>query len=458
MKRAVITILGTITCYNLKTGEYDKTRRAFYEVEGKLRDVIKLKHSNYTNMFPIIIENFKDNYEIVPIYTDFSKQRQIEVLLKCEDDHLHLSEKYIEEMFKRGIYIEDENNFKEILKEIDKKIREYDEVIIDVSHGFRHLPILMTIDLIVTSLKNESKDKIKYILFAEEIVKDKHYKIVDLSEYLELANLAFIINIFKDNYSVSNHIKVKSPEYKEIVELMQKFSKDLMGLSIDNLLDEKDGISTKLIEKLKELEGKDIILFKDEIQTIRGKLERVYTKKEHRYQTFYYIAEDVASEERGYLAVAISLIFEGVSFYLYTSLKKSSSKLESFFDSLEEKAEKEKDFTFYDILDLCRGVFGFSKNVFKVSKKLQSDVTDEIKDELFKAKNRILKLFGFYKPITKHPLIALINDTKNLRNNLLHANSGDKVEDVNDEVKKLLKRYKKLLINKGDKNGTSNNN
>jgi CRISPR-associated DxTHG motif protein len=446
MKKAVITILGTVTCCNPTTGKCDKTKRAFYGIDEKLQNVIKLKHSNYTNMLPIVIEIFKDKYDIVPIYTDFSKQKQVEVLLKCEDDHLSLSNRDIEEMFKRGIHIEDENDFKRILKEIDKKIRECDEVIIDITHGFRHLPILITIDLIVTSLKNENEDKIKNILFAEEIIKNKQYKIIDLAEYLELANLAFIINTFKDNYSVSNHIKVKSSEYKEIVELMRKFSKDLMGLSIDNLLDEKNGVSTKLIKKLEELENKDIILFRDEIKDIRKKLEKVYTKKEHEYQTFYCIAEDVASEERGYLAVAISLIFEGVSFYLYTALRSKSDKLKDFFDNLEERTKKERNFTLYNILDLCRGVFGFSKGKFKVPKKLQKDVTDEIENELFKAKKSILKFFGCYKPITKHPLISLINDVRDLRNNLLHANSGDKVADVEKEVKDLLRRYKTLLL------------
>jgi len=447
-RRAVITILGTIDCRN------DKNNRAFYEVDEGLKDVIKLKHSNYTNMFPIVIESFKDKYEIVPVYTTKknnkkgSKEIQEEVLTKCEDDHLSLSNDYIKEMFEKGIHIKDENDFKGILKEIDKKIREYDEVMIDVSHGFRHLPILMTIDLIVTSLKSENKNKIKHILFAEEIEQFKHYKIVDLSEYLELANLAFIINIFKDNYTVSNHIKIKSQEYKEIVELMQKFSRDLMGLSIDNLLDEKDGVSIKLIEKLKNLEDKDIILFKDEIKDIRKKLEKIYTKKEHRYQTFYYIAEDVASEERGYLAVAISLIFEGVSFYLYTALREGSPTLKKFFENLEKRVNMEKDFTFYDILDLCRGVFGFGKDKFRFSKKIQNDVTDEIKDELFKVKNNILRSFGYYKHITNHPLISLLQDTKKLRNNLLHANSGDKVENVSKEVENLLKRYKKILIDK----------
>jgi hypothetical protein len=231
---------------------------------------------------------------------------------------------------------------------------------------------------------------------------------------------------------------------------MQKFSKDLMGLSIDNLLDEKNGISTKLIKKLEELENKDIILFRDEIKDIRKKLEKVYTKKEYEYQTFYCIAEDVASEERGYLAVAISLIFEGVSFYLYTALRSKSDKLKDFFDNLEKRAKKQRNFTLYNILDLCRGVFILEKegdkyyiHYRKTGKKnlyrKPDFVSDDILKELFDKKQEIIKEKG-------RKLIYLLKDSKNLRNNLLHANSGDKVADVEKEVKDLLRKYKTLLL------------
>jgi len=459
MKKAVITILGTISCCDIEGENCNEQKRAYYETDDKIKEVLTLKYTNYTNMLPILIENFYPEYELVPIYTEDkydnegklikgSKTIQASVLKKCENDKFSNIEEISEKIFANGIPIKNENDFKTILKNIDKKIREYDEVVIDVSHGFRHLPILMTVDLIVTSLKSESKDKVKNILFAEEVQKNKRYKIVDLSEYLDLASLAFIINIFKDNYTVSNHIKIKSKDYKELIKLMQKFSKDLMGLSIDNLLNEKDGVVIKLIEKLKDLEGKEI-LFKEEIKTIREKLETVYTKKDHRYQTFYYIAEDVSDEKRGYLAVAISLMFEGISFYLLYALQEKSFKLKKFFNILTKKAEKnEEKLTYYDILNLCRSVFLFNEKGIIISKKLNEDVSDEVKECLFKTKNEILSDFGFYSNIVDHPLIKLIKDTQILRNNLLHANSGSKVIDVNKEVRNLLKRYKELLIEK----------
>lgn len=49
--------------------------------------------------------------------------------------------------------IKNENDFDEIFSIIDKIVSGYDEVIVDVSHGFRHLPILMIVDVIIRARK-----------------------------------------------------------------------------------------------------------------------------------------------------------------------------------------------------------------------------------------------------------------------------------------------------------------
>jgi CRISPR-associated DxTHG motif protein len=447
MKKAVITILGTISCFDKKTKTFTQNKKAEYIADEKLKDLINLKNETYTNMLPILIENFYKDYKIIPIYTELSKDIQKAVLKECEK--LKNNEEIIDNVFKNGIFLKDETDFKTILEKIDKKIKKYNEVIIDVSHGFRHLPILMTIDLIINSLKENNK--IKNILFAEEIEPLKKYKIIDLTEYLELANLAFILSLFKENYSISNHINIKNKEYKKVVELMREFSINLIGLSIEHLLKK---ITPSLKKELQKLLTKNEIFFKDEIIKILEILNKTYTFKTypHRYQSYYYIAEDVASDEKGYLAVAVSLIFEGVSFYLYTNLRDYSPKTKEFFKKLKKRTKSEKNFTDYDILNLCRGVFNFPEETFeetfKVDFKIKKDFNDEIKKELYKAKNKLLKSYNYKGKIKNHPLIKLIKEARILRNNLLHANSGGHIEDVKEKVKNLLEKYNKLIISR----------
>ena len=243
MKKAVITILGTITCCD-KDGNWNKNNKAIYEVDDRVS--LSLKNKFYTNMLPILIEKYYKEYDIVPIFTNEAKEKQCKVLRECED--IENVDEVIEKIFKNGIELKDENDFKLILELIDKKISEYDEVIVDITHGFRHLPILMTIDLIITSLKNKSK--VKNIFFAQEIEKFKKYKIIDLKEYLELSNIAFLINTFRANYTVSNHIEVSKEEYINLRNLMKQFSNNLMALSIDYLL---DYVTPNLINSLNSL-------------------------------------------------------------------------------------------------------------------------------------------------------------------------------------------------------------
>ena len=57
----------------------------------------------------------------------------------------------------------------------DKK---YEKIIIDVSHGFRHLPILMIIDSVIANF--DERDRIEKIIFTKQIEENERYEIIDL--------------------------------------------------------------------------------------------------------------------------------------------------------------------------------------------------------------------------------------------------------------------------------------
>jgi CRISPR-associated DxTHG motif protein len=437
MKKAVITILGVISCKKYEDGkiEYKKESRAHYEVSDELENILTLKNSNYTNMLPVVIENFYPEYDIVPVYTTGSKKIQTEVLKICEDDHIENVDKVIKEIFDKGIFIEDENQFRAILTKIDEKIREYDEVIIDVSHGFRHLPILMTIDLIITSLKE--KGKIRQILFAEEIVQYKKYKIVDLKHYLELSNIAFLINTFKDNYTVSKHIQLRDKEFLKLAKTMRQFSDNLMGLSIEHLL---NYIVPKLLTEIENIKDE---LFSDELQEIKRHIQSIYTKKEHRYITFYNIAKDV--KDKGYLVLAISLMFEGIGFYIKSAFSALDENLKLYFDEFEKKIENQ-ELSYYDMTNLTKAIFTIQKGSLREVEGYNFGSSN--KDKFYQFRNQ----FCFGEKSDK--FIKLLKSVRDLRNNLLHANSGETIENITGEVNNLLREYKRLII---DDNYLSNN-
>ena len=59
MKKAVITILGTITCCD-KDGKWNKNNKAIYEVASDVN--LDLMYERYTNMLPILIEKYYEKY------------------------------------------------------------------------------------------------------------------------------------------------------------------------------------------------------------------------------------------------------------------------------------------------------------------------------------------------------------------------------------------------------------
>ncbi len=74
MRKAIITILGTIL------PPRDGQEKAKYYFSDELQDKFKLKKERYTNMLPLLIDNFQDYGDIQSIYTNLSRQRQITVL------------------------------------------------------------------------------------------------------------------------------------------------------------------------------------------------------------------------------------------------------------------------------------------------------------------------------------------------------------------------------------------
>lgn len=120
MKKAVITILRM-------AGRNSK--EASYIFEGN-----KLK---YYNTLPLLINYYRASYEIVPIFTKDAKELNIEILQKS-----NIKDSFINKIFDEKNLIKDDKNFDKIFKIINDRSGDFDKVIVDVSHGFRHLPIL----------------------------------------------------------------------------------------------------------------------------------------------------------------------------------------------------------------------------------------------------------------------------------------------------------------------------
>jgi CRISPR-associated DxTHG motif protein len=420
MKKAVITILGTIG------SRFDSQKKELVLDDKSIvseyySDTVKSIVSNKNiNTLPLLIDNYKEKYDIIPISTSVAKDIQIGVLEKLENKTYDIN------IFKDDYLIQDENNFNDILSQIDTIINQYDTVIVDVSHGFRHLPILIIIDLIMQNIKNSKK--IEHILFAQEEIKpDKseniegQYKIIDLKDYLDLSNLSFIITNFKDNYTISSNINISNHKYKRLIQCMRSFSRDILALSMHNLL------TNTIDELIKEIDTvKDNFILKDDLIQLKEHLQVFKFNGQKKYVLYFNIAKDLMQKD--YLLQSVNLVHEAKLIYLKSAIKSQNDFNYQLIEKLENQIKKNptKKLNTYKLLADCQYIYTDNRNKVNI---FNPDGVSRIKNSIGKTNSKFVEF--------------LFDD---LRNSLSHANSLEERDNVKGDVAKNIQKFEQLCI------------
>jgi len=421
----VVTILG-------KGYVKEVEERPIYEYDEKLKNSYSLKKQRYTNMLPLLIDNFGVQ-NIVPIFTEDARDDQIKVLEK-EFKTSHI------EIFNNKNFIRGDTDFYEILRIINEATNEDNEYIIDLTHGFRHIPILATISLISQSLSDTNK--IKHIFFAKEIINQKEYEIIDLKEYLELANMSYMLETFDKNYTVSFVAAFENEDFENLRGELTKFSNDILANSL-KALENRFDVVLQYIENIKKNE--QIFTFRTSLDKIKEHIEnlkQISTKID--YQKLYEMAKVL--NKKGYLLNAITLLFEGIGYYCVSGLEKISPKVEAYVREFKNSG-------FFDSYDLTNQ----SRNLIKIGREMKSYLfgTEKAQTHFGLSEKKAKEYLGDIKNSICNKLerIPDIEEFKNfiiaaekLRNNLAHGNSSDEIANTKLNFKRLLEDYKKFCI------------
>lgn len=421
MKKALITILGI-------SGDPQKGEPASYELNGK--------YYNFYNTLALLIQEYSLEYEIIVFYTKAAKDANIKILEHYKQHDPKFSSFDINGLFKNGVFIENENDFSQIFSQIDKAISaQYDKIIIDVTHGFRHLPILATIDMMIQNFTNPNK--IEKILFAKEVERFPKYEIIDLKEYLDLANISFILTYFNDNYTTANHIEV-GKKYSALLRALKKFSNNIMALNLNSLLPDS---AQNLINELQNLTDTNDVAIKsqaDKLQDYLQKLLDVYNNKEM-FETYYFLANDLI--KKNYMLLGLILLYESIRDYLVYkmfNLKKDlMAEVEEYYE-LDYK-NRNRDYDEYAIREFCVGLRYRDKN---------KEYKNILKQNPNFLKNQYKELYTVFYKIEK--IDKIINFSKNIdeiRNSLSHANSDESIIDSQSKIKGFLNDFKQLILN-----------
>lgn len=420
MKKAVITILG------IQNPKYDDDgvshvqnyeHQAKYYFENNSQEI-----TNYYNTLPLLIDKYSLEYKVIPIYTKKAKKFNQEVLafedISCDfEDSIGL--------------IKDEKEYFDIFNIIDASIDSYDKVIIDLTHGFRHLPILAIIDIVIQNFKENKK--IEKILFAKEIIKHTpvqkgEYEIVDLKEYLDIANISYVLSSFEKNYTISNHIKTNDKDFQVIIDMLSKFSEHIMANSLVYLLREDDSLIDKLLSAIDvALEHKKSQPLKKYLYDIKLHLEEI---NQLNSKTLYIQLFELSKimNKKGYYLNSVTLLNEALGWYCAESLK-------NFSDDFGDKYIQ-----FIRQTDTYKVTSG-AKNIIKYTFSDNKYINNlNIKDIHF-LQNKIAKIEN-----TEKFSYNLIHQLDKVRNNLAHANSGKSFTEISSNLQSLFGRFQTYCI------------
>ena len=425
MKKAVITLLGMISHTKLdyisRDGEVQKIftdipekNRAKYSFSEKLNNFsTQLTKERYINTLPLLIDGFSDR-DIIPVTTQKAKDVQEKTL-----DFLKLDTACLE-----NTVLIDESNYEEIFQKISELLQndDYESFIIDLTHGFRHLPILMIVNLIIASIKDV--DKIEHIFFAKEIKAFEEYEIIDLLDFIGLAKLSFVLENFNSNYTVGNKLVFKNEKYQDLVDNLRIISGHILANSIKTLIEGDESLVEATIKKLESLQEEDenIATFSTSINNIIKHLEKIQILKDEKDYIKLFKFSQIMNK-RDYLLNAITLLNESVGMFCAEKIRDINPEISEEIDKFIVKGE----FGMYNLSHQSKKML---ENKFYKDYFLEIFEKRIIMDGLKKQENTQLK-----------DIIPKIN---NLRNNLAHGNSSEKIENVKFKIGNFLKEYQKI--------------
>lgn len=406
MRKAVLTILGLLN--------FDK---AMYHCDGTDKE--------YTNTLPLLIEKYSpQNYDIRAIAT----KDALEIQKKVLQDKEKKSTEHLDD----ALILADTEAYDAVLEKMNNLLNEYDRVVVDISHGFRHMPILMMVNLIIQNISQS--EKIELIWYAKEIVKNREYEMIDLAEYLQMASFAVTLSRFQKNYTIANSVTFKNENYQTLVKNLEDFSLNLLANSFKHLIEGENSLVKTILKEIEQLEqDKHIATFSHYLQSIKDHLNEIqsYADLSH-FERLYRFSKLML--DKWYLLNAITLLNEAIGLYAIERFKEYNDDAKVHIGTkLQEDAGS------YKAANEAVNFFKLSDE-FKNAKVLNKETLNTVRKVLKKIEKDNLQNINSFKQLCK--------DVADTRNNLAHANSGNSIEDVQKKIATLLQTFHNLALEK----------
>jgi CRISPR-associated DxTHG motif protein len=431
----IITFLGLIGgSYSSKNGVrlYDEIKEVEYSFSSTLQQSLHIESSKkyyQPNMLPLLIELFPDA-KIIAVGTEASIAVQKALFKKLNKQNFPSQE--------NTIILESEQNFESIFSVLGALLEEHHDVIVDISHSFRHIPILMTISMLIENILN--LNNIKQILFAKELKREERYEIIDISRYLDLSNVSYALASFTDNYTVVKNIHVKDKDFKALLKLLEQAGEHILANSFEALFVGTDSqkplikrINTTLEAVMQHHVSMPLKRYLKHIKAHITELEQLIdVQEDERYYTFAKLMYT-----KGFMLNAITLLDESLSRYALQAIRKKGAKYAKAIEDFEYKIESSQRYSTlynrYELATQAKNIIKFhskNKKAFLADEALSKELVNEID----------------YKKTQS--LRDLIYECDKIRNDLAHGNTYNHYENIKTEIGDLVNRYSQVCNSK----------
>lgn len=245
----IISILGTSGAFfnpDNCTPRRDEKGKILFQHARYNSDIFDIPSQAYHNSTQFLLENFEDTFVFIGTECAISFQKTIL--------NQSLKGKTVE-----YVPIED-NSLDDIFEKILELLTHHDNIILDITHGFRHQPIMA---IFASTLSQFLERRDLKIVFAKEVVQYKEYEYIYLDEYIEITQISLLLTGFIRTF---NFIPVKSMKLLNNT-LFEDFSESLLSNDLRGIEKNYQLLSDELKRLQKNEELKHIFQLLEKVRT-----------------------------------------------------------------------------------------------------------------------------------------------------------------------------------------------
>lgn len=364
MPKTIISILGT-------AGRDFKTKEpslVHYDCA-----IFSRECGEYHNATDVLLQHYDDVFYFIgtQFAIDFQKK-----LLNFRGRECHF------------VVVQDDS-LDDVFEKVLELLATHDDVLLDVTHGFRHQPIMA---IFASTLSQFLERKSLQIVYAK-VLDNTHYEYIYLDNYVEISQISLLLTGF---IRTLNFIPVHNMKLVNN-KVFENFSKSLLANDLRGVQKHY----TLLQNELKKLEGNVALSHlsellakvKDELKVLDGFNGLEKHKK--------YLVLSSMTVEKNYLVVALAYVFESLRTY--------------------------SDVCFEEIVKDV-----WYKNDFNKKQDIMNAITNADKHNGDNSNKIYKKHKGFYeKNKTKLDRVSRVYlDIRKLRNTLAHINEHKEFDDI----------------------------